>query len=59
MRHRVHAAAVHGSAVPAIQRHQYPNFAHGEIMTAGACGALATQRLTHNVLVTGVVAAEK
>ena len=33
-----------------------PNFAHGEIMTAGAYGALVTQRLTHNVLFAGVVA---
>lgn len=33
-----------------------PNFAHGEIMTAGAYGALVTQRGTHNVLLAGVVA---
>lgn len=33
-----------------------PNFAHGEIMTAGAYGALVTQRVTHNVLLAGVVA---
>jgi branched-subunit amino acid ABC-type transport system permease component len=33
-----------------------PNFAHGEIMTAGAYGALVSQSLTHNVLVAAVVA---
>jgi branched-subunit amino acid ABC-type transport system permease component len=33
-----------------------PNFAHGEIMTAGAYGALVTQRVTHNVLLAAVVA---
>ena len=33
-----------------------PNFAHGEIMTAGAYGALVTQTLTHNVVAAAVVA---
>jgi len=33
-----------------------PNFAHGEIMTAGAYGALVTQSVTHNVFAAGVVA---
>jgi branched-subunit amino acid ABC-type transport system permease component len=33
-----------------------PNFAHGEIMTAGAYGALVTQSVTHNVVAAGVVA---
>ncbi len=33
-----------------------PNFAHGEIMTAGAYGALVTQSLTHNVVAAGLVA---
>lgn len=33
-----------------------PNFAHGEIMTAGAYGALVTQRVTQNVLLAALVA---
>jgi neutral amino acid transport system permease protein len=33
-----------------------PNFAHGEIMTAGAYGALVTQNATHNVLAAAIVA---
>ncbi|HEV7666457.1 MAG TPA: branched-chain amino acid ABC transporter permease [Chloroflexota bacterium] len=33
-----------------------PNFAHGEIMTAGAYGAWVTQSVTHNVFLAGVVA---
>jgi branched-subunit amino acid ABC-type transport system permease component len=33
-----------------------PNFAHGEIMTAGAYGALVTQSVTHNVVAAGLVA---
>lgn len=34
-----------------------PNFAHGELMTAGAYGALVTQHLTDNILLQALVAA--
>ncbi len=34
-----------------------PNFAHGELLTIGAYGALVTQNLTGNVILAAVVAA--
>src|SRR5258708_10710530 len=33
-----------------------PNFAHGEIMTAGAYAALVTQQVTNNALLAGLAA---